>query len=147
MSLTLFAHPFSSYSQKVLTALYENDIPFDLRLLAHDDPQTAAEHAALWPLKRMPVLVDDDRTIVESTVIIEYLGLYHPGPARLVPDDPHTALGVRMMDRFFDNYVMTPVQAIVSDALRPEESRDAYGAAKARIQLDPAYAWLDGCVN
>ena len=145
MSLTLFAHPFSSYSQKVLT--YENDIPFDLRLLAHDDPQTAAEHAALWPLKRMPVLVDDDRTIVESTVIIEYLGLYHPGPARLVPDDPHTALGVRMMDRFFDNYVMTPVQAIVSDALRPEESRDAYGVAKAREQLDTAYAWLDECMN
>lgn len=147
MSLTLFAHPFSSYSQKVLTALYENDIPFDYRLLTHDDPQTAAVHAALWPLKRMPVLVDGDRTVVESTVIIEYLGLYHPGPARLVPEDPRTALGVRMMDRFFDNYVMAPMQAIVSDALRPEGSRDAYGVAKRREQLDTAYAWLDECMN
>ncbi len=147
MSLALFAHPFSSYSQKVLTSLYENAIPFDFRLLTPEDPPTAAEHASLWPLKRMPVLVDGERTVVESTVIIEYLDLHYPGPLRLVPEDPHAALDVRMMDRFFDNYVMTPMQSIVSDALRPEGSRDAYGVTQAREQLDTAYAWLDECMN
>lgn len=147
MSLTLFAHPFSSYSQKVLTALYEHEAPFEFRLLAPDDPRTMAEHAALWPLKRMPVLVDGDRVIVESTVIIEYLDLRHPGSSRLIPDDPRSALDVRMMDRFFDNYVMTPMQAIVSNALRPEDRRDAYGVEQARKQLDTAYAWLDECMH
>lgn len=143
MSLQLYAHPFSSYSQKVLTALYENGTHFDLRLLSPDDPQTGAEHAALWPLKRMPVLVDGERTVVESTVIVEYLDLYRPGPRRLIPDDPRTALDVRMLDRFFDNYVMTPMQAIVADALRPEANRDPYGVAGARKLLDAAYGWLD----
>jgi glutathione S-transferase len=55
----LYAHPFSSYCQKVLIALYENAIPFESRLLTPGEERAAAEHAALWPLKRMPVLVDD----------------------------------------------------------------------------------------
>jgi glutathione S-transferase len=141
--MKLYAHPFSSYCQKVLIALYENDIPFQLRLLAGDE-QTAAEHAALWPLKRMPVLVDDGRTVVEATIIIEYLGLYHPGPVRLIPEDPRVALEVRMMDRFVDNYVMTPMQKIVLDSLREAENRDRQGVGEARALLDTAYGWLDG---
>ena len=59
MPMKLYAHPFSSYCQKVLIAFYENATPFELRMLAPDDPQAAAEHQALWPLKRMPVLVDE----------------------------------------------------------------------------------------
>jgi glutathione S-transferase len=143
MSLTLFAHPFSSYCQKVLIALYENRTPFEFRMLGPDDEQSAAEHAARWPLRRMPMLVDAGCTVVEASIIIEHLGLHHPGPVRLIPDDPRAALGVRMMDRFFDNYVMTPMQKIVVDRLRPAEARDAYGVAQARDLLDTAYRWLD----
>jgi len=141
--LKLYAHPFSSYCQKVLIALYENDVPFELRLLAPGDERTAAEHAKLWPLRRMPVLVDDGQTVVEATIIIEHLGLYHPGHVRLLPEDPRAALGVRMMDRFFDNYVMTPMQKIVLDSIRAPENRDAPGAADARKLLETAYRWLD----
>ncbi len=147
MSLKLYAHPFSSYCQKVLIALYENDLPFELRLLAPGDEQAAAEHEALWPLKRMPVLVDAGRTVVEASTIIEYLGLRHPGKVRLIPEDPTDALDVRMMDRFFDNYVMTPMQKIVVDSIRPPEHRDRHGVAEARKLLDTAYRWLDGAVG
>jgi glutathione S-transferase len=84
MSLQLYAHPFSSYCQKVLTALYENGTPFEYRQLSNDDPQPMAELAARWPLKRFPVLVDDDRTIAESTIIIEHLALHYPGPVQLL---------------------------------------------------------------
>src|SRR6185503_12738308 len=143
MPTSLYAHPFSSYCQKVLIALYENDIPFELRLLAQGAERTAAEHAALWPLKRMPVLVDEGRTVVEASIIIEHLGLRHPGPVRLVPENPRTALDVRMMDRFFDNYVMTPMQKIVGDALRAAEHRDRHGVAEARELLETAYRWLE----
>src|SRR6476619_4626688 len=80
--MRLYSHPFSSYCQKVLIALYENAIPFDFRLLTSGDERTAAEHAELWPLKRFPVLVDAGRTVVEASIIIEHLGLYHPGPVR-----------------------------------------------------------------
>jgi glutathione S-transferase len=143
MAPTLYAHPFSSYCQKVLIALYENDVRFELRMLAPGDAQAAAEHAALWPLKRMPVLVDDGRTVVEASIIVEHLGLRHPGPVRLIPDDPAVALDVRMMDRFFDNYVMTPMQKIVGDSFRAPDAHDPRGVADAHALLDTAYRWLD----
>lgn len=142
-SLTLYAHPFSSYSQKVLVALYENGTPFEWRLLSPDHPQVLQDWARLWPLKRMPVLVDAGRTIVEASIIIEHLGLEHPGPVPLLPADPRATLEVRTLDRFFDNYISTPQQSIVFDSLRPEDRRDPYGVARAREQLDTAYAWLD----
>ncbi len=146
MSLTLYAHPFSSYCQKVLVALYENATPFTYRQLGPEDPEAGAEWARLWPLKKMPVLVDGETPVFESSVIIEHLDLFHPGATRLVPADAKQALGVRMMDRVFDNYVMTPMQAVVFDHLRPAGERDPYGVAKAREKLGDAYRWLDGAL-
>ena len=141
MKPTLYAHPFSSYCQKVLIALYENGIEFEYRHL--EDEGAGAELEALWPLRKFPVLVDRGRTLLETSVIIDYLQHAHPGPVRLIPDDPDAALEVRMMDRIFDNYVMTPMQKPVADRLRPEEHRDPYGVDEARGMLDRIYAWLD----
>jgi glutathione S-transferase len=141
VTIKLYAHPFSSYCQKVLIALYENATPFAFRMLG--DAQAAAELAALWPLKRFPVLVDDGRTVLEASVIIEHLGLRHPGPVRLIPDDAGAALDVRMMDRFFDNYIMTPQGRIVFDSLRAPADRDKLSVAEARAMLDTSYGWLD----
>jgi glutathione S-transferase len=143
MTIQLYAHPFSSYCQKVLIALYENATPFTLRLLGPGDPSAMAELAALWPLKRFPVLVDDGRAVMEASVIIEHLGLRHPGPVPLIPGDARAALDVRLMDRFFDNYIMTPQGRIVFDSIRAAADRDPLGVAEARAMLDTAYAWLD----
>jgi glutathione S-transferase len=146
MTLALYAHPFSSYCQKVLIALYENGTPFEIRMLGPDDPTALAEWTRLWPLQRMPLLVDAGRPVMESTIIIEHLGLRHPGPVRLIPDHAEAALPVRMLDRFFDNYVSTPLQRIVFDSIRPAENRDPYGVEEAKAMLDRAYAWLDGAL-
>jgi glutathione S-transferase len=143
MPPALFAHPFSSYCQKVLVALYENGTPFTFRLLDRDDPATLAEFEALWPLRRFPLLVEAGRPIAEATIIIEHLALHHPGPVRLIPEDPAAALEARFVDRFFDNYVQTPQQKIVFDAMREAGQRDAEGVADARATLDAAYAWLE----
>jgi glutathione S-transferase len=145
--MKLYAHPFASYCQKVLIALYENDTPFEFRMLAAGDERAAAEHEALWPLKRIPVLVDEGRTVLEASIIIEHLDLRHPGPVRLIPDDPRAALDVRMMDRFFDNYIMTPMQKIVLDSIRAAENRDRQGVVEAREMLDTAYRWLDDAMT
>jgi len=145
MSLpVLYAHPFSSYCQKVLIALYETDAPFTYRVL-DGTPAVQEELARLWPLQRFPVLVDQGRTVVESSIIIDYLTQHHPGPAApLIPADADAALEVRMLDRFFDNYVMTPMQTIVHNQLRPETTRDPFGVAAARKMLEAAYQWIDG---
>lgn len=143
MSLKLYAHPFSSYCQKALVALYENRTPFEFMMLDAEHPGVFAEFASLWPLKRFPLLVDNGRVVIEATTIIEYLGLHHPGPVALIPADAKQALEVRMMDRFFDNYISSPQQKVVADSLRPADERDPHGVADACAVLDTAYAWLD----
>lgn len=141
MTLELFAHPFSSYCQKALIAFYENDIGFAYRMV--EDPGVGEELAALWPMKRFPILRENGRVVLETTVIVEYLQVHHPGPVRLIPDDADLALEVRMLDRVFDNYVMTPQGRVVFDALREPANRDPYGVEGARRMLDTSYAWLD----
>ncbi|HEY3699519.1 MAG TPA: glutathione S-transferase family protein [Spongiibacteraceae bacterium] len=143
MSIKLYAHPFSSYCQKVLIALYENNTPFEYRFLAHDDALIMAELEQLWPFKRFPVLVDGDYAVRESSIIIEYLAQHYPGTVSLIPNDARAALDVRFMDRFFDNYIMTPMMKIVADSIRAENARDRCGVDDAKKMLDTAYAWLD----
>src|SRR5918993_138924 len=98
----LYAHPFSSYSQKVLIALYENDTSFEFCKLEPGNPFAMDTWMALWPLKRFPLLVDGERAIPEASIIIEHLALHYPGRVQLIPEDQRAALDVRMMDRFFD---------------------------------------------
>lgn len=143
MSLVLYGHPFSSYTQKVLIALYENDTPFEFRCLGPDTPQHAAEWMRRWPLGKFPLLVDGERDVAESSIIIEYLQLVHPGPVTLLPQDPADALDVRFHDRFFDLHVMAPVQHAVNGALTGDAEKRRDGLALAGDKLERAYAWLE----
>lgn len=145
MAIEFYAHPLSSYCWKVLIALYENETAFTFRQLDAEHPDNGAAFAALWPMGKMPILVDRGRAIVETSVIIEYLGLHHRGPVQLVPHhaDPDAALKVRMLDRIFDCYVMTPMQKVVFDRISPADGRDPYGVGQARQLLDRSYGWLE----
>ena len=144
MPIALYGHPFSSYTQKVLIALYENAIAFEFRSLGPETPQHAAPWQLRWPLRKFPLLVDGDRTVVESSIIIEYLQHAHPGPVRLLPAEPMATLEVRFLDRFFDLHVMSPVQHAVVGALTGLADRKQEALAEAASRLELAYAWLEG---
>jgi len=144
MSLALYGHPFSSYTQKVLIALYENGTSFELRSIGPDTPQHAGEWLRRWPLRKFPLLVDGERNIAETSIIIEYLQLQYPGPVRLLPADPMAALDVRFLDRFFDLHIMSAVQLAVNGALTGDPVKRQEGLALAVDKLELAYAWLEG---
>jgi glutathione S-transferase len=144
MPLALYGHPFSSYTQKVLIALYENGLHFEFRSLQPDTPQHAAEWLRRWPLRKFPLLVDGERNVAETSIIIEYLQLEHPGPVRLLPADPRAALDVRFLDRFFDLHVMNAAQHAVDGALTGDPVKRQEGLALAVKKLELAYAWLEG---
>ncbi|MDF3932880.1 glutathione S-transferase family protein [Pseudomonas citronellolis] len=144
MSLALYGHPFSSYTQKVLIALYENALAFEFRCIGPDTPQHTADWLRLWPLAKFPLLLDGEREVVESSIIIEYLQLTRGGPLPLLPAEPLAALEVRFLDRFFDLHVMTPVQHAVGGALSGDALKAADALATAVGKLETAYAWLDG---
>ncbi len=120
MSLTLFHHPLSSYCQKALIALYELGVPFDARFVDLGNPEHRAMLATHWPLCKFPVLHDaaQNRSIPESSVIIEYVDHKYSGTSHLVPADAASAIEVRLWDRIFDNYIQTPMQQIVADRLQ-----------------------------
>lgn len=142
MSLQLFAHPFSSYCQKVLIALWADETPFEYRMLDPDHPDNGAELTERWPFGKFPLLVDDGVSVIETTPIIEHLHARHRGKVDWIPagDDGRRT---RFLDRFFDIYVMTNMQKAGLDILRPEGSRDAYGVEQARAELRLAYDWLE----
>lgn len=143
MPLALYGHPFSSYSQKALIALYENATPFEFRCIGPDTPQHSADWLQRWPLRKFPLLVDGERNIAETSIIVEYLQLAHPGPLRLIPTDPMAALDVRFLDRFFDLHVMSPMQLAVDGALTGDPIKRQDGLAAASEKLERAYAWLE----
>jgi glutathione S-transferase len=141
MSLTLYFHPLSSYCQKVLIALYEANTPFASVVVNFADPQSAESFRTLWPVGKMPVLRDAarDRTVPESSIIIEYLGQHYPGGTALIPADPDLALRTRLADRFYDLYIHDPMQRIVGDRLRPADNKDPFGVAAAEAMLQKSY--------
>ena len=144
MTLALYGHLFSSYTQKVLIALYENATPFEFRSVGPETPEHSESWAARWPIGKFPLLVDGNRNIAETSIIIEYLQLYHPGPVRLLPEDRAAALEVRFLDRFFDLHVMDAAQHAVNGALTGDPVKRADGVALSAEKLERAYGWLEG---
>lgn len=143
MTLALYGHPFSSYTQKVLIALYENATDFEFRCIAPDHPEHMAEWMKRWPVRKFPLLLDGERELIETSVIIEYLGLEHPGAVKLVPEDPMEALEARFMDRVFDLHVMNAMQHAVDGALTGDPVKRADGMALAVDKLSRVYPWLE----
>jgi glutathione S-transferase len=127
--LTLYEHPFALYCQKVLVAL--NDLGVAYEVLEEQRDFDRAELAKLWPPASIPVLRDGEQVIGESSIIIEYVA-----GARLVP-----SLDARKWDRICDEYVSNVVQTIVADTT--EERFDRRTVTQAQGRLDMAYGMLE----
>jgi glutathione S-transferase len=145
MSLKLYFHPLSSFCQKALVALYENDTPFEPVIVDLFDAKSSAALKAIWPIGRFPVLRDEanDRTVPESSIIIEYLHQHYPGRTPLVPADADLARQMRLQDRFYDLYVNVPMQKVVTDKLRPPGKNDPHGVEAARALLHTACGMIE----
>lgn len=139
----IYGHPFAAFTWKAAIALYERDVAFEFLMLDGDHPEHLAAVARLSPTGQFPVLVDGDRTVIESAAVIEYLDLHFGDAPPMVPADARAAIEARQMDSVFDDYVMGPVQRMVFAVLRAEGKRDPYIAAEVQATLDKSYAWLD----
>ena len=127
--LTLYEHPFALYCQKVLIALNELDVAYDV--LEEQRDFDRAQLAELWPPASIPVLRDGNEVIGETSIIIE-----HVAGARLVP-----SLEARKWDRLCDQYISNAVQAIVFETI--VERFDERAVSQARSHLEMAYGMLE----
>ncbi|MBI1209992.1 MAG: glutathione S-transferase family protein [Alphaproteobacteria bacterium] len=150
MTLKLYYHPLSSFCQKTLVALYENDTAFEPVLVDFADTASREAFLELWPIGRFPVLVDDgrDQFVPESSIIIEYLDQHYPGKTKFIPADADVARQMRMRDRFFDLYVNVQMQKVVTDRIRPPDgNKDPYGVEQARGTLKVALDLVDEAMS
>src|SRR5690606_7068427 len=149
--LSLYGHPFSSYTWKAEIALYANATAFTFRMLDPEHPDNAALVAEAHPAGKFPVLTDGGITVIEATAIVEYLAVHRPGPAPLIPVDQGMALAARMLDRVFDNYVMANMQRVVAayfvdrdnPALGLRDAPDQTEVEAGKAGLRRAYRWLE----
>jgi glutathione S-transferase len=143
--LALYGHPLSSYTWKARIALHAAGTDYAFHIIDPEHPENTAfvaENGGPWAT--FPVLADGDNVVFESTSIIEYLGEHYPPDNPLIPDNADAAIGMRMLDRTFDNYVMAPMQALVAEHIRAPEAPDPARCGEARVRLERSYRWLDG---
>ncbi|NET57704.1 MAG: glutathione S-transferase family protein [Symploca sp. SIO2E6] len=101
MKRILYYHQQSHFSRKIRILLAEKHLacelqPIDLR---HKPP----EFLQISPIGRVPVLVDENGTVIwDSTLIAEYLDETYPQP-RFYPSDPQTKLECRKWEELADN--------------------------------------------
>ncbi len=140
MTLTLYVHPFSSFSWKALIPLWTDDTPFTYRNVDPSEPGIMDELKALWPLGKFPLLVDDGEAIPEASCIIEHLQAHHYGSTIWIPDGEE-GRRVRFLDRFFDLHIQGNMQPTVNHAIWPDG--DGLAAARGREALRAAYGWVE----
>jgi glutathione S-transferase len=139
----LYFHPLSTYSQKVLIALYEKDVRFTPEIVSVIDPEARAAYKKVYPLAKVPLLVDADRTIPESSIIIEYLDQRVPTGPRLIPADPDDGRRVRFHDRMFDLYMNDPAFTLIFEPRREASKRSDELIAGAKERIDVMYEFLE----
>jgi len=144
MALILWSHPYAAYGQKTVTALDELGLDYELKLVDGADDAAMAAFRSVSPFAKMPTLIDTDagRTLVESSIVIEYLDRL-AGGGRLIPADPEAALEARLVDRVIDIYVGLSMNRIVGNKFRPEGQGDPYGDVQDAAIIATAWDWLE----
>jgi glutathione S-transferase len=114
------------YGQKVRIVLAEKGLNYDLMLvdLAQGD-QRKPDFLRLNPFGRVPVLVDEDTTVYDSTVINEYLEDEYPEPPLLpVIGNSAQRARARLFEDFSDTSFTPQVGQLIHEMSRPEGERD-----------------------
>ncbi|MBW4597031.1 MAG: glutathione S-transferase family protein [Brasilonema angustatum HA4187-MV1] len=142
--MKLYYAPASSYSQRVLIALYEKGVDFTAIPVNLFDPESREEYMQINLFAKIPTLVTDKGNVIfEANIIIEYLDQRFPNTSRLIPGDSEQALEVRMVERMIDVYINSGREALFADTQRPVEERGKKEVIKAKRLLETAIAMLD----
>jgi len=133
--MKLIAAPSSPYSRKVRIVLAEKHIDYEM---VTDNPGDAATHVPDYnPLGKIPVLVlDDEITLFDSRVIVEYLDSASP-VGRLIPDDTRQRIQVRRWEALADGCTDAAV-AIVYEKRRPADKQSTDWIARQQGKIDRA---------
>ncbi|MCY3771824.1 MAG: glutathione S-transferase family protein [Gemmatimonadetes bacterium] len=138
----LYYHPLSTYSQKVLIAIYEKGLVFKphiVNLMAEGERE---RYRKIYPLGKIPLIVLNHGPLIpESSIIIEYLESL--GGAPLISTNSDVARKTRFKDRFIDFYLTDSVITLFSESRKPEDERDTGKIETARYRSKAVYDFLE----
>lgn len=141
--MKLYHHPDCPYSQKVRVVLAEKDLEFEEVVVnLHAGEQKSTEFLKLNPYGRVPVLVDEDIVVYDSTIINEYLEDEYPEP-RLMPEDSAGRARVRLFEDYCDTSFIPPTMVVLAEMYKPEDQRDDELLQRYRTEIARVVARLD----
>ncbi|MCK6555519.1 glutathione S-transferase family protein [Candidatus Binatia bacterium] len=141
--IKLYYHVDCPYSQKVRIVLAEKDLEHELVHvdLAKGDHKTA-EFRKLNPLGKVPVLVDEDVVVYDSTIIDEYLDEEYPNPS-LMPEDSAGRARVRLLEDFCDSFFIPQTVFILTELHRSDAERDQEKIRRYSGEIQRVLQWLE----
>jgi glutathione S-transferase len=144
--MKLYSGPLSLFARKVEIALAEKGLPFEREMVPFTQAKGyAPKHPAVLaanPKAQVPVLVDGDLTLFDSTVIAEYLEDAYPRHP-LFPKEPKPRARCRLLELYADEILFAPVRNLgyrtepphpeaQVQAVREEEGRRADAEIRTR---------------
>ena len=143
--MKLYHTPISPNSRRVWVALIEKNLDFELVEIHLDGDHLEPEFVAMNPFHRVPVLVDDGFTVIESLAILDYLEAKYPEPAML-PKDPKDLAVVKMVELVTVNELGPALYPLSSERMGwgiPE----AQVIEKAKEKVDSVLAFFEGLLD
>lgn len=141
--IRLYHYPDCPFCQKVRVVLAEKDLEYERVLVdLRKGEQKAPEFLKLNPYGKVPVLIDEDVVVYDSTIINEYLDEEYPNPP-LMPDDSAGRARVRLLEDFADNSFTPPAGMVLAELHKPEAERDAERVRKYQAEMTRVLARLE----
>ena len=142
--LKLYNYPDCPFCQKVRVVLAEKDLEYEKVLVdLRKQDQKTPEFLQLNPYGKVPVLVDEDTVVYDSTIINEYLDEEYPIPA-LMPEDSQSKAQVRTLEDYCDNSFLPSAGFVQAELSKPTEEQDAERLARYRNELQRGLKRLEG---
>ncbi|MBM3532517.1 MAG: glutathione S-transferase family protein [Alphaproteobacteria bacterium] len=148
--MTLYSGPISLFARKAEIALGEKGLAFERIMVPFTQAQgyqpKHPDVLAANPKAQVPVLIDGDLTMFDSTLIFEYLEEAYPEPA-LWPKDPKDRARCRMMELFGDEILLPAVRPIMHRSVPPSDAetrrKEEEAGKRGELVLLQHYAALD----
>lgn len=135
--MKLYSGPLSLFSRKVEIALHEKGLPFERVGVAFSQTRGySPKHPAVLaanPKGQVPVLVDGDLALYDSTVILEYLEDAYPAPP-LYPRASRERARCRLLELFADEVMLAPLRSLMHRTEPRPDDPERWNALEAKAR-------------
>jgi glutathione S-transferase len=145
--MKLYSGPLSMFGAKAEIALHEKGIDFELVMVPFEmktlyQPKHP-EVARINPKRQVPVLVDGDLEIFDSTQVFEYVETIRPAPA-LWPAEPKARARARLLELKSDEVYFPPIIRLMGLQATPDDPAAVEARAAAAQFYDALESLMDG---